>query len=299
MMRFLSVSLLVAACGTPVPQPTELNPTGIAHPRTVKEAAPPVEFTAVVTSKVSRVIASQVQARVDKLNIHSGQIIKAGDLVASLDKSELQIELAAAVQQEKSSRMEAGAYGSQAGALAAKVVMERKLVSLGVSAPIALTEAIGAAGQTGGQGAAASARAESAKQSRMQKEKDLENTDIAAPISGVVTNIKTHEGEIVQKGVPLARVFDPSDLIVRFAVPKEHTGKVKIGQRVELVVEGNPRPLWAIVTNLSGAQEPPINFSIAEADIDDSKLAPGELAVASVGRIRIADQIADARGAKR
>ena len=177
--------------------------------------------------------------------------------------------------------------------------MERKLVSLGVSAPIALTEAIGAAGQTGGQGAAASARAESAKQSRMQKEKDLENTDIAAPISGVVTNIKTHEGEIVQKGVPLARVFDPSDLIVRFAVPKEHTGKVKIGQRVELVVEGNPRPLWAIVTNLSGAQEPPINFSIAEADIDDSKLAPGELAVASVGRIRIADQIADARGAKR
>jgi hypothetical protein len=46
---------------------------------------------------------------------------------------------------------------------------------------------------------------------------------------------------------------------------------------------------------MSGAQEPPINFTVVEADIDDSKLAPGELAVASVGRVRIAD----ARGAKR
>jgi multidrug efflux pump subunit AcrA (membrane-fusion protein) len=299
MMRFLTVSLLVAACGTPAEPPTEHSPTQIDHVRTAKEAPPPIEFTAVVTSKVSRVIASQVQARVDKLNIHAGQIIKAGDMVASLDKTELQTELAAAQEQEKSSRAEAGAYGAQAGALSAKVAAERNLVKLGVSAPISLTVAMGEAGQNGGQAAAASARAGAARATREQKEKDLANADIAAPISGVVTNIKTHEGEIVQKGVPLARVFDPSDLIVRFAVPREHAGKVRLGARVELVVEGNPRSVWATVTNISGAQEPPINFSVVEADIDDSKLAPGELSVASVGRVRIADQIADARGAKR
>lgn len=267
--------------------------------RTQKEAAPPVEFTAVVTSKVSRVIASQVQARVDKLNIHAGQIIKAGDLVASLDKTELQTELAAAIEQEKSSRAEAGAYGAQAGALSKKLAAEVTLNKLGVSSPMAMAEVQGQLGQNGGQAAAAAARAGAAKAAREQKEKDLANAEIAAPISGVVTNIKTHEGEIVQKGVALARVFDPTDLIVRFAVPKEHTGKVRVGQRVELVVEGNPRTLWATVTNVSGAQEPPINFSVVEADIDDSKLAPGELTVATVGRVRIAEQVADARGAKR
>ena len=101
-------------------------------------------------------------------------------------------------------------------------------------------------------------------------------------------------GEVAQIGTPLARVFDPSDLIMRFAVPKEHRGELMLGQRVELTVEGNARPVWATVTNISGAQEPPINFTVVEADIDDTKLAPGELTVASVGRVRIAD----ARGAR-
>ena len=51
----------------------------------------------------------------------------------------------------------------------------------------------------------------------------------------------------------------------------------------------------ATVTNISEAQEPPINFTVVEADIDDTKLAPGELTVASVGRVRIAQ----VRGAER
>jgi hypothetical protein len=72
-------------------------------------------------------------------------------------------------------------------------------------------------------------------------------------------------------------------------VPREHRGELALGQRVELAVDGNPRPVWATVTNISGAQEPPINFTVVEADIDDTKLAPGELAVASVGRVRVAD----------
>ncbi|HEU4729799.1 MAG TPA: hypothetical protein VFT22_18010, partial [Kofleriaceae bacterium] len=77
--------------------------------------------------------------------------------------------------------------------------------------------------------------------------------------------------------------------------PKEHRSKVRLGQRVELAIEGDPRPIWALVTNISAAQEPPINFTVVEADIDDTRLAPGELRVAAVARVRIAD----ARGAKR
>ena len=122
---------------------------------------------------------------------------------------------------------------------------------------------------------------------------------IAAPLDGVVTNLKAHEGEVASVGTPLARVFDPSDLIIRFAVPRDHRADIAIGQRVELAVDGDPRRVPAIVTSISGAQEPPINFTVVEADIDDAKLAPGQLTVASVGRVRIADaRTADPRGAK-
>lgn len=289
MKRFLAVSLLVAACGTPAAAPLEPSPTEVTQPRAAKAAAAPVEFTGVVTSRKASVITSQVQGRIEKLSLRAGQPIKAGELVVQIDKTELQTKLAQAQAAEKSAQMEAGSFGAQASALKMAAVAEARLHQLGVSSAIAANNARAQFAQVGAQGGAASARAAQARAAREQSEKDLEHANIVAPIDGIVTNIKAHEGEMAQVGTPLARVFDPSDLIIRFAVPKEHRASLKLGQRVALAVEGNARAVWATVSNISGAQEPPINFTVVEADIDDSKLAPGELTVASVGRVRIAD----------
>jgi RND family efflux transporter MFP subunit len=266
----------------------------VTQQRTVRPPAPAAEFTGVVTSRRSSVIAAQVQAPIEKLTIHAGQLIKAGDLVARLSKTELESKLAEAQGNEAAARAEASSYGAQAAAAHQAAIAEERLRRLGVSSQIAASNARAQYFQIGGQISAALSRAATAKATREQCEKNLAKAEIAAPISGVVTNIKAHEGEVAQIGTPLARVFDPSDLIIRFAVPKDHRSELALGQRVELSVEGNARPVWATVTNISGAQEPPINFTVVEADIDDSKLAPGELTVASVGRVRIAD----ARGAR-
>ena len=274
--------------------PTERSPTQATQARTASAPPPAPEFTGVVTSRRSSVIASQVQGRIEKLSIHSGQLIKAGELVAKLDETELKTKLEQAKSNEQAALMEAGSYGAQASALHQKMVAESRLQRLGVSSSMAVSNARAEYAQIGSQGGAAMAKAITAKAAREQSEKDLARAAIVAPIDGIVTNIKAHEGEIAQIGTPLARVFDPSDLIIRFAVPKEHRAELQLGQRVELAIEGDKRPIWAVVTNISGAQEPPINFTVVEADIDDGKLAPGELTVASVGRVRIAD----ARGGK-
>ena len=274
--------------------PTEPSPTEVTRARTVKAPPPPPEFTGVVTTRRSSVISAQVQGRIEKLSIHAGQLIKTGDLVAKLDETELRTKLDQARSNEQAALMEAGSYGAQASALRQKMVAETRLQRLGVSSSMAVSNARAEYAQIGSQGGAAMAKAITAKAAREQAEKDLTRAAIVAPIDGIVTNIKAHEGEIAQIGTPLARVFDPSDFIIRFAVPKEHRAEIEVGQRVELSIEGDKRPVWAIVTNISGAQEPPINFTVVEADIDDTKLAPGELTVASVGRVRIAD----ARGEK-
>jgi len=293
-MRFLSVALLVTACTATDQAPIERSPTQVTRPRVAAPAAPAAEFTGVVTSRRSSVVAAQVAARIEKLTIHTGQPVKAGELVVKLDKTEIENRLEQARASEKAALMEAGSFGAQAAAARQTMIAESRLRKLGVSSPMALVNARATFAQYGSQGGAAMAKASAMKSAREQTEKDLARTDIVSPLDGVVTNIKAHEGEIVQIGTPIARVFDPSDLLIRFAVPKDQRGQVKVGQRVELSVEGNARPVWATVTNISGAQEPPINFTVVEADIDDTKLAPGELAVASVGRVRIAD----VRGAK-
>jgi len=299
MLKLLPIIILTAACGAPDPMAAEPNPTEATQARVAKPPPPRPEFTAVVTSRRSSVISTQVQARIEKLNIHAGQYIKSGELVAKLDDTELRNRLAQAQTNEKAAQMEAGAIGAQASAAHQKMVNETRLHKLGVSSPFAVTSARAEYAQAGGQTGAAMAKALTAKAAREQGEKDLARTAIYAPLDGIVTNIRAHEGEVAQIGTPLARVFDPSDLIIRFAVPKEHRASLQLGQTVELEVDGAPRLVWATVTNISGAQEPPINFTVVEADIDDTKLAPGELTVASVGRVRLANaRIADARGAK-
>lgn len=264
-----------------------------------------MEFTGVVTSRRSSVVSAQVAARIEKLNMRTGQPVKAGELVARLDKTEIENRLEQARSNEKAARQEANSYGAQASVAHRSALAEHNLSKRGASSQMAVAQAQATAAQYGAQTAAAMAKADAAKTARELTEKDLARTEIVAPLDGVVTNIKAREGEVVQIGAPLARVFDPSDLLIRFAVPRDQRGKVAVGQRVELSVEGNARPVWATVTNISGAQEPPINFTVVEADIDDSKLAPGELAVASVGRVRVAAatpaparSARDTRGAK-
>jgi RND family efflux transporter MFP subunit len=285
--------LLATACGAPDLTPTGPSPTEVTQPRTVKVPAARPEFAGVVTSRKSSVIASQVAARIEKLAVRPGQLIKAGDLVAKLDDTEVKTRLEAARSDERSAQMTAGSYGAQASALHKKMIAESRLERLGVSSPIAVTSARAEYASVGSQGGAAMAKALSAKASREQAEKDLARTVIVAPMDGIVTNIKAHVGDVAPIGTALARVFDPSQLIIRFAVPREHRAEITLGQRVELTVDGG-RPIGATVTNISGAQEPPINFTVVEADIDDSKIPRTEITVASAGRVRIAD----ARGAK-
>jgi multidrug resistance efflux pump len=270
---------------TPATTPLEPSPTEVTQPRVVKAPPPPVELVAVVTSRRSSVIVSQVQARIETLNLHAGKVVKAGELVAKLDRTELQSKVEQAKANERAASSEAGGFGAQAAGLSKQLVAEQHMHRLGYSSPMAVSNIAAQLGQIQGQGGGAAGRAIAARTAREQAEKDLARAEISAPIDGIVTNIKAHEGEVAQIGSPIARVFDPSDLIIRFAVPRELRAKLQLGQRVELSVDGNKRPLWAVVTQISAAQEPPINFSIVEADVDDSKLA---------GRVRIAD----ARGAK-
>lgn len=285
--------LLATACGAADPNPTGPNPTEVTQLRAVQAPAARPEFSGVVTSRKSSVIAAQVAARIEKLNVRPGQLIKAGDLVAKLDDTEVKNRLEAARSEEKSAQMTAGSYGAQASALHKKMIAETRLQRLGVSAPMAVASARAEYASVGSQGGAAMAKALSAKASREQAEKDLARTVIVAPMDGIITNIKAHVGDVPPIGTALARVFDPSQLIIRFAVPKEHRATVALGQRVELLVEGG-RAIGATVTTISGAQEPPINFTVVEADIDDSKIPRTDITVASAGRVRIAD----ARGAK-
>ena len=159
---------------------------------------------------------------------------------------------------------------------------------MGVAAGMEVTGAEAEWKSQGAQSGAAMARGGTAKADRAVAERQLSHAQMTSPLDGIVMMLKAKEGQVAQSGEPIARVFDPSDLLIRFSVPKDYRKDVKLGGRVELHIDGVERVVWATVDRISD-EEAPINFAVVEADIDDSKLGPDEVRIASVGHVRLAE----------
>jgi len=113
----------------------------------------------VVTARKSALISAQVAGPIQKLTVRSGQIVKAGDLVVALDKTELSNKLVQAQFAEQSARAAAGSAGAKASALHQKAVAEQRLLKLGVSTPIQAVTSQDDYAATGAEASAASSKA--------------------------------------------------------------------------------------------------------------------------------------------
>lgn len=290
---------MLAACQGAATTPIEADPTEARTPVAAAVVAERPEFVGVVTSRVTKVITSEVDAPVERLAVTLGQRVHAGDTIAKLDDRALKSELEGAKFSERALAGEVGAAAIQAQALKQKLKNERLLARAGASPMNSVRAASADARSAGASTGAASGRYAQAKNTRQQLEVMLTKTELKSPVDGVVTMIKIRDGVMATKGMPIARVFDDRDLLIRFAVPREHRAKIAQGQRVELTVDGAVGPVWATVNYISDELEPPVNFTIVEADIDDSKLRPDEIRVASNGTVRIAEASPTSPGAKR
>jgi RND family efflux transporter MFP subunit len=264
------------------------------------EAAPEIpDFPGVVTSRNSKVVPAEFQGRVERLSTFAGQKVRAGDPIAKLDDTELKSKIQSAKHNESAARADAGAAGAQAFAARLQYQRDSRLGRKGYVAQSTVDNARAQLGSLGAQSGAHLERADSFKAERARLEELVTKAQVVAPFDGVVMMVKVKEGEMAQQGTPIARVFDPRDLLVKFAVPKEHRHLVAPGKRVELRIDGVARPVWATIERIAD-EEPPINFAVVEADIDDSKLGPDEIRVTSQGRVRLADASgAPGAGAKR
>ncbi len=280
--------LLLGAC-TANGKPSEPDPSAARLEVAVEEAEPLPTFQGVVTTKVNQVIISEVDARIEKLDIKSGSRVKAGELVAVLDDTRLKQELVAAKAQASAAAGDAGAAAAQARAAAAKLKTERMLAINGAAPRNAVREAQfsldatrGGAGGAGGRYKAAAAQVE-------LLQAQIDSARVKAPIDGVISRIKVKTGGLAQRGTPIAQVFDTSDLRILFKVDRDHRQLVKAGDRIAFQIEGEQRPVLATIIDISNELEPPLNFVIVTADLDDTKLAPDQIKVASSGRVSLYD----------
>jgi multidrug efflux pump subunit AcrA (membrane-fusion protein) len=268
------------------PNPT--SPTLAAMDSDAEEEEAPIEFVGVVTSRNSTVLIAEFTGRIDQFNIHAGKKVKKDELLAKLDTGDIATEIAQLQASERSSMSSAGADAAMASAARVGVKGAERMRRFGAGTSMDLTQRNADARAAGARAGAASQQAQGYREQRKRLEELLPRAEVKSPIDGVVMMVRAKQGEMAQKGTQLARVFDPSDLLFRFAVPKEHRSKVKLGERIQLFVDGVDHPVWATVEQISQELEPPMSFTVVDADIDDTKLQPDEIRVASQGRVRLA-----------
>jgi HlyD family secretion protein len=275
--------LALAACGSS--SAADDTAPAVARPAALHASPRPLEFVGVVTTRDSKVVAAEFEGRVVELYVHGGQRIRAGDPIVRLDDSQVRQQLAGAIAQVDEARAEIGRASVEVKQSKREARLERRLYRRGAVAREKIRQATFDRSRAHAGLGTVAAQYRKAMSEKRQLEQHLARSILVAPIDGVVSMIRVKEGEVATPGTAVARVFDPRDLWVRFAVDSEYRGMIKEGTRVAAVDPSTGARFDAVVRNVSTDLEPALQFVIADADVDDRLVKGDGIGVGSVGRV--------------
>lgn len=179
-------------------------------------------------------VGTQVSGIIDKLYADYNDVVKAGQLIAEMDKVNLQAELNSASAQLASSKTE---YEYQQKNYArSKVLYEKKLISDYDYETATYNYEKAKAAYDQSQAAMVKVR------------RNLEYATITSPIDGVIINKVVEEGQTVAAGFETPTLFtiaaDLTKMQVIADVDEADIGGVKEGQRVTFTVDAYPEDVF-------------------------------------------------------
>ncbi len=112
----------------------------------------------------------------------------------------------------------------------------------------------------------------------------LADTVIVSPIDGAVSERQASVGQYLPAGAPVVTLVRTHPLRLRLAVPEREAGLVRIGQNVDLTVEGDPNKYQGRVARLSPAIAENNRTLMIEAEVPNGRgdLRPGSFAKADI-----------------
>jgi len=254
-------------------------------------------------------IGVKAPGRVTMLAIDLGSKVRAGEIVAELEKTDYEFRVRQAEAAVEQTRARLGILGqasddvvpeetaivkqADAALREARFIFETtaRLQKDGVVSRIEMEKA-----QVRRQGAEAHYQAalEEVMQLRAQlterraqlalARQQLADTTIRAPFSGAVTRRHASLGEYLAVNAPVAMLVRQHPLRLRLEVPERLAAKVRPGQRIDVNIEGAPAGRTGRVVRLSPAIEAQNRSLTIEGELpnEDGRLRPGSFAEAVI-----------------
>lgn len=251
--------LLFAACSerepAAAPQPTPVKLAAV----TMGAATPPIQATGVISARDEQRLSFKTGGLVQQVAVREGDAVKRGQLLARLDQTEIDAQVAQVAQlAEKAGRDLARGEALHAD----QVIPLEQLENLRTQASVARAQVAAARFNAG-------------------------TAEIRAPGDGRVLRRLVEARENVAPGqVVLVVGRDDSGHVVRFAVADRHVVRIRRGDAVAVQVDAWPGERFsAEVTQVAGAADPATGLFPIEARID----APGRTLVSGlVARVEVA-----------
>jgi RND family efflux transporter MFP subunit len=179
------------------------------------------EYVATIKSRRSATLQPQVDGRLTQILVRSGDHVKAGQMLMSIDP---QHQAATVASQRATERQKKALYDYNVR----EVERQHKLFDAGVTSRDTYEQAQQVFENT-------KADYESAVELRKTQEEQLAYYSIRAPFGGVVGDIPVHVGDYVAPATVLTTVDENKDLEAYIYVPTERTSQVRQGLDVELM----------------------------------------------------------------
>jgi multidrug resistance efflux pump len=194
-----------------------------------------------------RAAVRQAQAALDDAERELGRaqrLEREGALAGrDLDQATARRDIAAAQADAARERLAEAAAGSRAEEVRGAEAAVAQAASQAQAAQAGLDLAL--AGPRPEAVRAAEARAAAARGAVQAAEAQLAQARILAPADGRVTLRNAEPGEVVTPGFPILRIADLARPWLRVYVPEPQIGRVRLGQRAEVVVDSFPGRTFA------------------------------------------------------
>lgn len=167
-------------------------------------------------------IAPAMAGRIETVTVSEGDAVKAGAVIATLDRRALELQLAQAA---------AGVTAAEAAVTQAK--------NDGTDAEVK----------------AAKARLTQAKAGAALAKVQLSYATVTAPHAGVVSAVAANAGQNASPGKTIATLSDTSDLFVRVFVPETRIGDVKLGAKASVTTDSSDATYPGVVEFIASQAE--------------------------------------------
>lgn len=202
-------------------------------------------------------IASRLMGYIRDLKVREGSAVKKGDLLLTIDPTEIEAQLAEA--KARSAQARARAEQAQQDYNRFKTLYEKRLIPLNQfqDAEVAL------------QVAREEMRVSRANEKRIRVQ--LQYAEIKSPVDGVVVKKYKQAGDITTPGAPILTIDNPDNIVLETFIKEDHIKQVQVGDRISVTVDAAHLKTSATITQVVSSGDPRTHSYLVKAALDETK----------------------------